>query len=347
MIFLGDVACPEERLDTFRKWTAEQEVFGDEVVVLNLEAAIVDDSAERKNLTLYNVGKFSECFPQAKKVIVSLANNHMYDYPEKIVNTKHYLECHGIDCFGLYDGGRIIPYEFEEQGIKYALFGHCWRLYTHTNCNDVNDVQVVDCLYDEFVEIVRNYVNDHSDTFVYCFMHWNYDLEQLPLPMQRRLSRELIDVGVSGVIGSHSHRPQGMEIYREKPIAYCLGNFYLPSGTYFSGKLTFPECAKTTYGVKISDNSMETLWFKTDVSEMIPLIFETREPFAQGEKSKEYSPFRGMNDSDYLKFFTKNRAKKMLVAKFGEPYGKQYLVDETWAINRVKVLRKIKGLLGK
>lgn len=347
MIFFGDLACPVERNEFFQKWTAEEELFRDQIIILNFEANIVNNAEDRKKLTLYNVSRITECFPHAKKVIVSLANNHMYDYPEKILDTKSYLESKGIGCFGLYDNGRIVPYEFEENGVRYALFGHCWRLYTHTNCNNVNDIRVVDCLYDEFIEKVRNYVETHHETRVYCFMHWNYDLERLPLPMHRKLSRELIDLGVSGVIGGHSHRPQGMELYKGKPIVYCMGNFYLPSGIYFDGRLKYPDCSMTTYGVKITDHGMRTLWFKTDLSDTVPLTLVAEEYFGEGENCKKHSPFAEMDDNEYLTYFSNNRAKTALVAKFPEPYGKRYLLDEAWAINRVRILRRLKGLLKK
>ena len=199
-------------------------------------------------------------FAQCEKVIVSLANNHMYDYPDEIEYTKSLLEENNIGYFGLLENGRIIPYEYENSdGIKYAFFGHCWRLYTRTNRNTVNEVRVVDCDYPLFVEAVSEYIKVHSDVEVYCFMHWNYDLEILPFPMHRKIARELVDVGVKGVIGNHSHVSQGMEVYKGRPIAYCLGNFYFPSGYYFEGKLNFPSESKITYGVRINKNEYHTI----------------------------------------------------------------------------------------
>ena len=34
-------------------------------------------------------------------------------------------------------------------------------------------------------------------------MHWNYDLEKWIMPMHRNISRDLIDLGVAGVVGCH------------------------------------------------------------------------------------------------------------------------------------------------
>lgn len=345
MIFLGDIACPDERLNVFIKWSANDKSFENEIVVLNLEANIVDKVYERKNLTLYNCSSIAKVFPQAKKVIVSMANNHMYDYPDKILATKHYLESQGIGCFGLYQNEEIVPYEYEDKGISYAFFGHCWCLYTKTNKNKQNDVRVVDCPYEEFLDVVSNYIRKHKETRVYCFMHWNYDLESLPFPMERILSKKLIDAGVAGVIGGHSHRPQGMELYKGKPIAYCMGNFYLPSGIFFNGKLKYPECSMKTYAVRINSENIDTIWYETDVSKDIPLKLIGVEDFSFGKNNRKYSSFVNMNKEEYETYFVKHRLKNKLVPKFKEPYGSSYRINERFAIIRVKLIRKMKGLL--
>lgn len=118
MIFLGDIACPDEKIDEFLSWTNSEQIFFDEVVIANLEANIVDQVSERRNLTLYNSSKISRMFSNSRKLIVSLANNHMYDYPQKILATKYYLEEKGIGCFGIYDKNEIKPYEYIDQDGK-------------------------------------------------------------------------------------------------------------------------------------------------------------------------------------------------------------------------------------
>jgi poly-gamma-glutamate capsule biosynthesis protein CapA/YwtB (metallophosphatase superfamily) len=50
---------------------------------------------------------------------------------------------------------------------------------------------------------------------------------------QRALGRALIDVGADAVIGNHAHELHPIEFYRGKPIAYCLGNFWIDGiGSY-------------------------------------------------------------------------------------------------------------------
>ena len=346
MIFIGDIACPYNKAKEFTEAVSKIEAFKDEVIVLNLEANILDLSDEKRPVTLYNDPMVLDGFAGCKKVIVSLANNHMYDYPSMILPTCKRLENHGIGVFGFAEeDGTIKPYEFTENGQKMAFFGHCWRLYTHSNCNTENSIRISDAYYDEFADMVIDYVKQHPDTKVYCFMHWNYDLEKFVMPMHVKFSRQLIDNGVEAVVGSHSHRPQGAEIYKDKAIAYGLGNFYLPSGQYFDGNLRYPECSQETYALTLNEKGASLLWFETDKNgNAIELKGEI--PISDN-RIAELSPFARMNESEYRNYFAKNRSKKMLVPVFDEFRGKNYKRKEWFALYRVKMIRAILKLINR
>ena len=195
MIFIGDIACPSLKVDSFISSIRSLGIFKNEIVVLNLEANILDEKENKRSLTLFNSPKVIDAFTDAKKVIVTMANNHMYDYPSKIQITASYLRSKNIGVFGICEkDGSVLPFEYEENGIKYAYFGHCWGLYTRTNTNNENNVRIVDHDYDIFANIVLDYVKMNPRTKVYCFMHWNYDLEKWIMPMHRNISRDLIDL---------------------------------------------------------------------------------------------------------------------------------------------------------
>ena len=176
-------------------------------------------------------------------------------------------------------------------------------------------------------------------------MHWNYDMEFLPFPMHRKIARQLVDFGVDAVIGSHSHRPQGAEVYKGKPIAYGLGNFYLPSGVYFEGKLKYPECSHKTYGLRLRDKTIEALWFETD--SQTPVKLTAIEPFEGGQGLKLITPFQNMSDLEYRTYFLNNRVKKTLVPVFDDMKGPNYLLREKWAVTRVNIIRNILKLINK
>ena len=347
MLFLGDLACPDEKIERLSDCINNMTVFKDEIIVVNFEGNIVDNPDDRRPFTLYNLSRAADLFQQSEAVIASLANNHMYDYPAKILETKRLLESNGIGTFGLYEKDKILPYEFTDKKRKrFALFGHCWRLYTNTNRNTENDVRVVDCNYDEFVSAVSEYISTHPGVAVYCFMHWNFDMEILPFPMHRKIAKKLIDCGVRGVIGNHSHVAQGYEIYKGKIIAYGLGNFYLPSGCYFDGNLSFPEKSRKTYGIKITELCCDRIWFDTDCEgSNLPLKLSSIDEDIIG--GKQYEDIIILNDDQYLEYFKKNRGKRFLVPVFIDISGKKAALKEKWAILRVKVLRRIGTILNR
>lgn len=345
MIFLGDLACPHCKIEDFVNSVQKIGCFDGEIVVLNLEGVLLPDE-DSKLTALHNSARFIDAFKYAKKVIVSLANNHMYDYPWQIIRTQKFLTSIGVGSFGICGQDNdvdIIPYEYVEGEKKYAFFGHCWKLYTHTNTNNANRVRVIDHSYSYFVNKVRAYKLSHHDVEVFCFMHWNYDLERLVMPMHREIARDLIDSGVSGVIGSHSHCAQGCEFYKGKPIVYGLGNFYLPSGYFFGGKLVYPDFAHKTYALKIRDHMKSIIWFDTDTEKAI-LIYRGEEEL-NGLRALEISPFVQMSDKEYLDYFMKNRTKKLFVPVFDSYKGQRFIYKELFAIARVKLIRFLSGVL--
>ncbi len=57
-------------------------------------------------------------------------------------------------------------------------------------------------------------------------VHAGVEQIDIPLPEWRWRYRELVDMGADAVIGGHPHVPQGWETYRGKPILYSTGNFF-------------------------------------------------------------------------------------------------------------------------
>ena len=53
----------------------------------------------------------------------------------------------------------------------------------------------------------------------------------------RRWARAVVDAGADAVVGHGPHVLRGIELYREKPIAYSLGNFLTWRGFNLSGAL--------------------------------------------------------------------------------------------------------------
>lgn len=56
---------------------------------------------------------------------------------------------------------------------------------------------------------------------------WRAPAHAVLQPYQRRLGRLLVDAGADAVLGNHAHELHGIELYQGRPIAYCLGNFWI------------------------------------------------------------------------------------------------------------------------
>jgi hypothetical protein len=63
----------------------------------------------------------------------------------------------------------------------------------------------------------------HVDWLV-ALVHWGREWQFQPTPDQRLAGRDLIDQGFDLVVGSHSHVLNPVEVYRDRLIAYSLGN---------------------------------------------------------------------------------------------------------------------------
>lgn len=341
MLILGDLACPNsECAELLIADMQKYDLFKDKIILCNLEG-MINEEEPYSDEKLFNHSKVLDAF-ESGKTVFSMANNHTYDYPELIESTEKLLNQREIYCNGL-DHGNIVPTIVREGNSTYAVFTHCWRVYTETNPNNENNQKIIDCSYEQFFDIITDFIDKNSDMKVICYFHWNYDMETLPFPAYRKLSHQLIDAGVFAVIGNHSHVPQGGELYKGHVIVFGLGNFYIPSGYFFNGKLCYPEQSKKMMVLELYEDSSEVLchWFLTDDEKQCLQLIKT-ERFVDGEMITKYSPFRKMGEKEYLKFFKKNRVKRKLVPVFNEFHGVSYLIKEFVAIYRIKVIKKIK-----
>ncbi len=71
--------------------------------------------------------------------------------------------------------------------------------------------------------------------FTVVTFHWGSELKNYPKQYQKDYAHHAIDWGADLVIGHHPHVLQGLEIYKNRLIAYSLGNFSFAS---YSNKAT-------------------------------------------------------------------------------------------------------------
>jgi poly-gamma-glutamate synthesis protein (capsule biosynthesis protein) len=61
--------------------------------------------------------------------------------------------------------------------------------------------------------------------WVIVSLHWGVEHERRASLVQRRLAHQAVDAGADLVLGHHPHVLQGLELYRNRLIAYSLGDF--------------------------------------------------------------------------------------------------------------------------
>lgn len=58
---------------------------------------------------------------------------------------------------------------------------------------------------------------------------WRAPSQAMLQDYEQPVCHALIDAGADAIIGNHAHELHGLEMYNDRPIAYCLGNFWIAS----------------------------------------------------------------------------------------------------------------------
>lgn len=75
----------------------------------------------------------------------------------------------------------------------------------------------------EFYDLVKKIKLEND--YAVINIHWGNEYDKQPSVFQKDAARKLIDSGADMIIGHHPHVIQPVEIYKNKPIFYSLGNF--------------------------------------------------------------------------------------------------------------------------
>ncbi len=209
--------------------------------------------------------------------IVSLANNHALDYGvDALMDTFTTLEEAGIDYVGagenLARAEAPVYYTIGDKKIAYLASS---RVIFSVDWYAKEDAPGMVGTYDPTPLI--NAIKDASKNsdYVVVYVHWGVERNHYPEKYQKTFARQYIDAGADIVIGCHPHVMQGFEIYKGKPIAYSLGNFWFNASTRESGFLKVyidpddtiraqivPAMNKDTYTYIITDEKERESYFK-------------------------------------------------------------------------------------
>lgn len=177
-----------------------------------------------------------ELYEQMGVDVVSLANNHAYDYGETaLMDTFTTLENANIPYVG---AGRNIdeakkPLYLIANGIKIAIVSA-----TQIERNATPDTKeatatsagVLRCMDPSALLEVIAEAKANSD-FVVLYIHWGTESQEQTDWLQDEQAPIYAQAGVDLIIGDHPHCLQKIDVVSGVPVIYSLGNFWFNSKT--------------------------------------------------------------------------------------------------------------------
>ena len=206
-----------------------------DISICNFEAPIETNNMKaikKAGPHVYQSKKSIEYLSEAGFNMVSLANNHIYDYgQESLDNTIVELNKYNIDIIGAgfdFDSAyetKIMDKNGIRIGVIAAAENEFGCLYENQNRGGYSWI-----FHYEIEDNIRK-LKDEVDVIV-LIAHAGVEEIDFPIKEWRDRYKRLCDIGVDMVIGHHPHVPQGYEKYYNSMIFYSLGNFYFDSAGY-------------------------------------------------------------------------------------------------------------------
>ena len=219
---------PKDGIDPFAK---VKNVFAKaDVVFGNLEGVLSDTGKNAKHCkdpskcySFKMPTKLGKYLQSANFNVMSIANNHIGDFGKiGIENTKKTLDKLGIAYAGVYENPSTI---FIKNGVKYGFAAFapnkgCLKIHNITKAKEIvsnlaKECDIVIVSFHGGAEGTKHtHITRKTETFygenrgnVYKFAH------------------AVIDAGADVVVGHGPHVSRAIEVYKNRFIAYSLGNF--------------------------------------------------------------------------------------------------------------------------
>ena len=166
--------------------------------------------------------------------IVTLANNHVYDYGEQaFLDTIDTLSKADIQYYGagknLDEAKSPVYFNIQGKTLAYVAASRAEK-YKMTPQATEDSPGILRCYDTElFIETIEE-ASKNAD-YVIAYVHWGTEYSFELEDVQLSTGRDYLDAGADIVIGAHPHCLQGIEFYNGKPIVYSLGNLWFNNKT--------------------------------------------------------------------------------------------------------------------
>lgn len=185
---------------------------GADITLINLESPFIDPCPKRYGgMTLCAPKEAVEGLVYAGVDVANIANNHIldYGYMDSTGYTARLLEESGIE-WSNEDHLAVL----EREGLRFGFLG----------INLIRQSTAMTILSEEEMAKRIAKADLEVDVLVVSY-HFGAEYENYVNNYQSFLAHMAIDNGADLVIGTHPHVTLPVEIYKEKAIAYSLGNF--------------------------------------------------------------------------------------------------------------------------
>lgn len=166
--------------------------------------------------------KFATQIRDAGFDVISLANNHILDFGEECRDQSEKI----LDDLGIaWSGRQGTVARFERQAIPFSFIAFHSALHANTT---LDTEMAQDMVAAEKALGRQVIVSFHGGAEGLQAMHVPNKTEVFMGENRghvRRFARAVVDAGADIVLGSGPHVVRGMEVYKDRLIAYSLGNF--------------------------------------------------------------------------------------------------------------------------
>lgn len=177
----------------------------DDFTFVNLEGVLADSGSHSGAMfTFRGPTAYTQILTGSSVEAVTLANNHSMDYgKDGYASTKNALEEAKVayvekDNYAMFT---------TESGLKIGMYAISFTM----NGTDMRSK--------------INLMRQQGAEIIIVAAHWGTEGSYRPTGEQTNYAHAAIDYGADIVYGSHPHVLQKIEIYKDKPIFYSMGNF--------------------------------------------------------------------------------------------------------------------------
>lgn len=240
LVFAGDIYFSKRNINAYDEGGIHKVLSKDYIDIIdehdffvgNLECCLTDEEdASNKEFTFKVSPKYVSILKDMHLDLVAMANNHALDFGESgFIDTLNTVNSEGIDYVGggIDEQDATKAYILSLNGRRYAII-NATCVVPNVNWFAKDDRPGVNSGYYgttvcNQIKAIKNKVDK-----VIVYIHWGVEKDTISNEEQQTMGRKFVDFGADLVVGTHSHRLQEVEYYKNTPIVYGIGNFIFGS----------------------------------------------------------------------------------------------------------------------